>query len=67
MAMRIVQQSAALANWADLSPIIRARLAAENVASAEEWRALSRKRRASLFGITPSVVRTLNEITGARP
>ena len=60
MATRIVQQSAAPANWADLSPVIRARLAAENIVSAEEWRALSRKRRASLFGIVPSVVRSLN-------
>jgi hypothetical protein len=66
--MRILQTNSTSSKpaWADLSPVIRARLAAENIASPEEWRALSRKRRASLFGIVPSVVRTLNEITGAR-
>lgn len=42
------------------------RLAGHGIRTCADWRALSRKRRASLFGIVPSVVRTLNEITGVR-
>lgn len=42
------------------------RLAGHGIRTCADWRALSRKQRASLFGIVPAVVRTLNEITGVR-
>lgn len=48
------------AGWADLPPDILQRLAAEGIRSAEEWRRLSRAKRRSIFGITPSVVKTLD-------
>ena len=47
-------------SWDDLPVSILARLASENVRSPAEWLALSRGRRAGIFGITPTMRRTID-------
>lgn len=42
--------------WDSLPREIRDRLAAEGVNSPADWRALSRGKRRSIFGVTPSMV-----------
>jgi hypothetical protein len=51
------------ATWADLPPALVARLAADDITSLKQWRALGRKRKA-IFGITAAHVRLLDEIAG---
>ncbi|HTX24513.1 MAG TPA: hypothetical protein VMD03_07650 [Steroidobacteraceae bacterium] len=46
--------------WEALPTTILERLASENVHGAEDWRALSRARRAAIFGITPAMRRTID-------
>jgi hypothetical protein len=50
--------------WADLPIDIRSRLAGEGIYSASGWRALSRRRRRSIFGITPSMERAIDAAAG---
>ncbi len=45
---------------------ITARLAAEGVRSLVDWRALGRKRLA-IFGITPSVIKQLDDLAKVQP
>lgn len=47
---------------AELPPAILERLAAEGVHSLSDWRALGRRRH-QLFGIVPSVIRWLDELS----
>jgi hypothetical protein len=47
-------------SWDELPTTILARLASENVHSPEDWRALSRPRRAAIFGITPAMRRMID-------
>jgi hypothetical protein len=46
--------------WEDLPVSILERLASENIRSPAEWLALSRARRAAIFGITPVMRRTID-------
>lgn len=47
-------------SWEELPVTILERLASENVRSAEDWRALSRPKRAAIFGITPAMRRAID-------
>jgi len=46
--------------WDDLPVSILQRLASENVRTPADWLALSRPRRAGIFGITPIMRRTID-------
>ncbi len=47
-------------SWDELPVMVLERLAGENIRSAEDWLALSRPRRAAIFGITPSMRRMID-------
>ncbi len=47
-------------SWDELPVMVLERLASENIRSAEDWLALSRQRRAAIFGITPTLRRMID-------
>jgi hypothetical protein len=47
-------------------PVIARRLAAENIHTLEQWVALGR-RRYTIFGVTPRMVREIDELAAVRP
>lgn len=49
-----------MGDWDDLPVTILERLASENVRTAEDWLALSRPKRAAIFGITPAMRRAID-------
>lgn len=53
--------------WADLPADIRERLAGEGINCAAAWRALSRSRKRSIFGITPSMAKQIDAAAGRAP
>ena len=68
--MTIVPQRPAEGNsnaWAELPREILNRLAAEGVRDPAAWRALSRARRRSIFGITPSMAKAVDAAAGKEP
>jgi hypothetical protein len=64
---RAVPQLSPADEFAGLPPAIRERLAAEGVLTLDDWRALSRQRRRSIFGITKRVADQLSALAGMRP
>jgi hypothetical protein len=53
-------EECATSTWDELPVTILERLASENVRSAEDWLALSRPKRAAIFGITPVMRRMID-------
>lgn len=53
--------------WGDLPADIRERLAGEGINCAAAWRALSRSRKRSIFGITPSMAKQIDAAAGKEP
>jgi len=59
-ATRSPPEEYATTSWDELPVTIIERLASENVRSAEDWLALSRPKRAAIFGITPAMRRAID-------
>jgi hypothetical protein len=59
-AARSRPEDEAAASWDELPVHILERLASENIRSAEDWLALSRPRRAAIFGVTPAMRRVID-------
>ena len=53
--------------WGALPGAIFARLAAEGVTTAHDWRRLSRQRRRSIFGVTAKMVAELDALARGAP
>jgi hypothetical protein len=49
-----------VSSWDELPVHVLTRLANENIRTAEEWLALSRPRRAAIFGVTPAMRRMID-------
>jgi hypothetical protein len=47
---------------AELSPALAGRLAAEGIATLEQWRKLSRRQKHAIFGVTAAMVRLIDAL-----